>query len=207
MEKVVVKTAVKTVLIILGIVGIIFAVFNFAFPQHMATLTEGMGNYSLAIKYASLRYSYTHDGEDLARCFDDAVLLGEDKYILEFGEDLVKLKDFDVICEKKSDEIGGGYDYHHYVLNKISLSYYNTGKKAEAVALALEANGGSTFVYGNALMSLAARVRSANDAQTSKMLVEILQNIHPENQTEADNLQVVINGLNAVISESKINSN
>lgn len=56
MQKLVVKTAVKTVLILLGIVIAAFAIFNFAFPQHMATAMESLGNYDMAVKYANLRY-------------------------------------------------------------------------------------------------------------------------------------------------------
>ncbi len=177
MEKIVVKTAVKTVLIILAVLAVVFAVFNFAFPQHMATLTEGMGNYSLAVKYASLRYNYTGDGDDLARCFDDSVLLGDDKYIVQFGDELIARKDFSLICDKKSGNMGGGYDYRRKVLGKLSVAYYNTGKKAEAVSLAAEANGYTSFAYGNPLMSLAAAVKSEKDAATCALIIAEIEKI------------------------------
>lgn len=199
MEKLVVKTAVKTVIIILVAFGVIFAIFNFAFPQHMATLTEGMGNYSLAIKYASLRYTYTKDTGDLARCFDDAVLLGDDKYIVKFGEELVDCRDFELYCESKSMSVGSGYSYRQRVYSKLAISYYNTGKKEEAVALAAKANGTKGFAYGNALMSLAAYARSAKDASTCSLILNELDKITPSESEGAD-YQAVQKSLRTIVN-------
>lgn len=202
LEKLVVKTAVKTVLIILGIIIAVFAVFNFAFPQHMATATESIGNYDLAVKYASLRYYYTKDCGDLARCFDDSVLLGNDEYILQYGEQLIAHRDYDYVCERKnSQQTGSGYDYNHWVKSKLALSYYNTGKKDKAVEMAAADNGNRSFAYGNALMSLAARVRSAKDAETAAKLLAVLGQIEPTEQKESDYLKTVINAVTAVANE------
>lgn len=200
LEKLVVKTAVKTVLIILGILVAVFAVFNFAFPQHMATVTESMGNYSIAVKYAWLRYTYTGDGEDLSRCFDDSVLLGNDKYILQYGEELTNLNEFERICEKKNQRMGAGYDYRHYVLGKMAVANYNTGKKQEAVELAAEANGTESFAYGNALMSLSAVARSEKDAEVSSAIITKLENIHPAIDKEINYLKEVTNSLRSVVA-------
>ncbi len=199
MEKLVVKTAVKTVLIILGILIAVFAVFNFAFPQHMATATESIGNYDLAVKYASLRYYYTKDCSDLARCFDDSVLLGKDEYILQYGEQLIDHRDYEYVCERKnSQQTGSGYDYNHWVKSKLAVSYYNTGDTPKAIKMAAEDNGKDRFPYGNALMSLAARIRSAKDADAAKELLDVLELITPTEQKESEYLNKVMVLLSAV---------
>lgn len=203
LEKLVVKTAVKTVLIILGVLIVVFAIFNFAFPQHMATLTEGMGNYSLAVKYASLRYSYTGDVDDLSRCFDDAVLLGNDKYVLEYGEKLTNSREFGEICAKKNAQIGVGYDYRHRVLGKLAVSKYNLGKIEEAVELAADANGTDSFAYGNALMSLSAAARSKKDAQTCAILIEKIDKIEPISETDINYKKEVLGSLRAVAASNR----
>ena len=197
MEKIVVKTAVKTVLIILAAILAVFAVFNLAFPQHMATLTEGMGNYSLAVKYASLRYSYTHDSGDLARCFDDAVLSGNDGYIIKYGEELINCDKFDEVCESRNQG-ANILDYKQRVFGKVAVSYYNTGKKEEAVALAFDANGYNSFAYGNAVMTLAVAVRAANDSQYCAKLVSELNKVEPEIEVEQAYIDMVVKSLNGV---------
>ena len=201
MEKLVVKTAVKTVLIILGIVIAVFAVFNFAFPQHMATATESIGNYDLAVKYASLRYYYTKDCSDLARCFDDSVLLGKDEYILQYGEQLMNHRDYNYVCERKnSQQTGSGYDYDHWVKSRLAVSYYNTGKTEKAIDMAFDDNGETSFAYGNALMSLASRIRSENDAEAADKILEVLDKIHPTDQKENNYLTTVKNAMTTVIN-------
>lgn len=202
MEKLVVKTAVKTVLIILGIFIAVFAIFNFAFPQHMATVTESIGNYELAVKYASLRYYYTKNCDDLARCFDDSVLLGKDEYILQYGEQLInKGSDYEEVCKSKNVlQTGSGYDYDHWVKGKLAVSYYNTGKPDKAIEMALDDNGNNRFPYGNALMSLAARVRAEKDAETAKKLLKVLEEEfeEPSDTKERENLNKVIIALRNV---------
>lgn len=193
MEKIVVKTAVKTVLIILGILVAVFAVFNFAFPQHMATATESIGNYDLAVKYSLLRYNYTKKCEDLARCFEDSVLLGEDKYILEYGEKLTAHHDYEEVCKVKNrQQSGSRFDYKHWVNSKLAVSYYNTGEKSKAIELASKDNGTQSFVYGNALMSLSASIRSAGDVESATAILAALEEIHPDDASERDTLTQVI---------------
>lgn len=189
MEKLVVKTAVKTVLIILGVFIAVFAVINFAFPQHMATLTEGIGNYDLAVKYANLRYSYTKNCDDLARCFDDSVLWGEDKYILEYGEKLIAHKDYESICEKRNEEQTGKlYNYDRWVKSKLCVSMYNTGKKGKAIELASVENGTDSFIYGNAFMALSTRIKANKDAESAAIILAELEKINPSDATEQENL-------------------
>lgn len=200
MEKLVVKTAVKTVLIILGILTVVFAIFNFAFPQHMATATESIGNYSLAVKYADLHYKYTNSCADLARCFDDSVLLGDDAYIIKYGEKLVENENYQSVCAKRNESEGGSYNYDNWVKSKLCISLYNTGKRAEAIDRALDYNGTSSFVYGNPLMSLAVRIKSQADAEGAEAFLKALQfeNITPVDATEKEYFEQVKQLMNGV---------
>lgn len=204
MDKIVVKTAVKTVLIILGVLVVVFAVFNFAFPQHMATATESIGNYDLAVRYSQLRYNYTKKCEDLARCFEDSVLLGNDGYVIDYGEKLTAHKDYEEVCKVKNEERSGSrYDYKHWVNSKLAVSYYNTGEKSKAITLASDDNGTESFVYGNALMSLAAHIRAAGDGEAATAILTVLENLHPADKSEADALTQVISAMRGVAVGAK----
>ncbi len=198
MEKLVVKTAVKTVLIVLGLFLVVFAVFNFAFPQHMATIMEETGHYNLALKYADMRYSYTKNCDDLARCFEDSIALGDSEYIIEYGEKLTAHSDYERLCRTKRDGYGDNYSYDNRVKSKLAVAYYDSGVqrqkdgkeqesadlKSKAIKLAYDSNGGGSFEYGNALMSLAARIRTEGDKESANAVYEILDTITPADQTE-----------------------
>lgn len=205
MEKLVVKTAVKTVLVILIIFIGVFAVFNFAFPQHMASVTESIGNYSLAVKYASLRYSYTKDASDLARCFDDSVLLDDQEYVLEYGEKLISDKDFEIVCDKKDLAAGTEY-YRARVYSKVAIAAYKTGDTDKAISYAEEENGGkSDFAYGNAFMLLTAQIRSDKNAEAAALLKTEIEGITPATDKEAEYKDLCITALKSVISSSSSN--
>ena len=199
MEKLVVKTAVRTVLILLGVVVVEFAIVNFAFPQYMATVSESMGNYDLAVKYASLRYHYTRNCDDLARCFDDSVLSGNDKYILQYGEPLVEHRDYSEVCRDKDErQMGSNYSYDNWVQSRLAIAYYNTDQRSKGINLAADVNGTTSFAYGNPLMSLVAYIRSGNDVEAATYVLEKLNDIHPTDSTEKDYLTEAIAAMNGV---------
>lgn len=222
MEKVVLKAAVKAVLAILIIFVLVFAVFNLAFPQHMATFTENMGYYSLAVKYADLRYSYTKNYDDLVRCFEDGVLAKNDSYVIKYGESVIENKDkFEELCEKKQNA-DSAYLYRDWAYSKVSVSYYNEGKKdsnkdngekkvVKAFELAIEGNGLDEFRYGNALMSLAASISAARDGNTALLMFRVLdegfmlpdgQKITPTEQRQIDDFELVKTKMRSTVENS-----
>ena len=76
---------------LLLIIVIAFSVVSFAFPQNMAEMFENLGNYSFAVSYASLRYKYTGDCYDLARCAEDSILARADDKIVRYAGELTQI--------------------------------------------------------------------------------------------------------------------
>ncbi|MGN0818118.1 MAG: hypothetical protein ACI4L9_04030 [Candidatus Coproplasma sp.] len=185
MEKIIVKTAVKAALIILGLLIAAFCVLNLAFPQHVATFTEDIGNYDLAVKYASLRYTYTGDSYDLARCVDDSILSEKDEYILEYGEKLLSCQDYAEVVEYKNTQVlNGVMDYDCFVSGKVAAAKYRQGDFDGALELAKKSNGTQSFKKGNALAALAVEVRAQRDAQSAKKLLVVLDGIDCSEEEE-----------------------
>ncbi|MGN0812425.1 MAG: hypothetical protein ACI4MQ_02830 [Candidatus Coproplasma sp.] len=204
MQKLVVKTAVKTVLIIMGIIIGAFAIFNFAFPQHMATAMESLGNYSMAVKYANLRYMYTSDSFDLARCYDDSVLASDDSNIVYYAEKLIKDKNYQLVCTQRnklyndmySEQLGKSFDYDLRVRATLSVAYYNEAVKNEgderttytqkAIDFALETNGVDRFPYGNALMTLSIKIANNSDKAAAESMLAVLDRVTPLEEEKND---------------------
>ncbi len=220
MQKLVVKTAVKTVLILLGIIIAAFAIFNFAFPQHMATAMESLGNYDMAVKYANLRYFYTKDSFDLARCFDDSVLAGNDGDVIYYGEALREDKNYAKVCAERnslyndlySDQFGFSFDYDLRVQSSLSVSYYNEavtkeGEQREeytqnAIDFAKEANGETRFTYGNALMTLSVRIINQKDEAAAIAMLAALDGLSVEDGKEQTDLNYIKSKLRGVKATS-----
>lgn len=216
MQKLVVKTAVKTVLILLGIIIAAFAIFNFAFPQHMATAMEALGNYNMAVKYANLRYTYTGDCFDLARCYDDSVLSGENENIILYAEKLLADKDYERVCAERNgiyndmyaDQFGFNFDYDLRVRSTTSVAYYSQAIKMDgddrstytqkAINFALDANGNDRFPYGNSLMTLSIKIANNNDLAAAELMLVALDGITPTDEEEKGDLMYFKNKLRGV---------
>ncbi|MGN0814351.1 MAG: hypothetical protein ACI4MH_03875 [Candidatus Coproplasma sp.] len=185
MEKIIVKTAVKAALIIVGLLLAAFCVLNLAFPQHVATFTENIGNYTLAVKYASLRYTYTGDVYDLARCVEDSILSEKDEYILQYGEELIESENYaEVVDYKNSQVLSGVMDYDSFLCGKVASSKYVLGDFDGALEIAKKSNGTQSFKKGNAVAALSVEVRAQRDVQAANKLLGALDGIIPSQEEE-----------------------
>lgn len=202
MQRVVVKTAVKTVLILLGIVVGAFAVFNIAFPQYMASAMESIGSYDMAVKYANLRYVYTGDSYDLARCFDDSVLADDNASIVEYGEKLIASEEYPDICLKRDAQFGGHFSYESSVNSSLAAAYFYTGQVDKAIEFALEDNGTASFAYGNTLMVLAYKIRNSGDAVAAAKMLVVLEEVTAEDDEQENYLKEVKATLKGVANAS-----
>ena len=137
------KTILKTALITLGslvVAGIlIFSLWILIAPQSMATVSEKLGNYNFAVTCANLKYKYSDETEDLARCAEDSILSGEDKLIIKYCDPLVKCDNFDELCtkrnEKLADTLYGRYatSYKTYIIGNLAAAQYRLGDLQKAV--------------------------------------------------------------------------
>lgn len=191
MKNFVVKTAVKTLLIVLAVIIVGFVIFNFAFPQHMATFSERIGNYNMAVWYSSLRYSYTDDTEDLARCLEDAILAGDDQKVVEYGDEFFEKEDHAAVLVQLTED--SGINYLNLFGGSLVASKYACGDFDGALDLALyfyESTG--TIDYECPLTSLVASVVRNIDATNAPTLLEALQSIElSENDTLANLIESV----------------
>lgn len=202
----------------MGIIIAAFAIFNFAFPQHMATAMESLGNYGMAVKYANLRYMYTNDSFDLARCYDDSVLADDDGAIIYYAEKLMADNNYLKVCEERNDmynkmyhdQFGFDFNYDLRVRSALSSSYYNEGLKKEgaeretytqkAIAFALETCGSDRFPYGNSLMTLSIKIANNKDKTAAESMLEVLNGVTPSEASERSDLDYLKNKLRGVIN-------
>lgn len=193
MSKVIIKTALKTLLIVILVAAAAFAVASFGFPQHMATFFENTENYSIAAKYASLRYSYTNEVEDAARCASDAILSEDDSTIVKYCVKFTGHKDFESYCEQMDEYYSSTEyaqyttSYKQYIYGKYVVALASGGTeedKEEAAEQALSANGVHSFKSGNALSVLALWAVENGDGELCSIIVTKMSTISPSDDAE-----------------------
>lgn len=201
MSKVILKTALKTLLIVAIVVLVAFGVASLGFPSDMASLCEKTGNYSMATGYASLSYTYSKDVKDLNRCFTDSIYAKNDGNIVKFGDQLIGDEKFPEVCESitvikvKTDkkEIEIPIDYKQYVYGHTAAAKYRTGNKEQALETAKKAmEGVEDFPANNALAILSLQVIQSGDEGTAK---ELLNEITSNHQDGSDYYNVLIEEL------------
>ena len=137
---------------------LIFSLWILCAPHTMATASEKAGNYSFAVTCADLKYKYTNKTDDLARCVQDSILAGNDKYIVKYGESFLKKDDFEKTCESR------GENFKVYICGNLALAQYNTGSLEKAVETC-KTGGSSSFIK---LTVEVIENGSAQDKQTLK---------------------------------------
>ncbi len=201
MSKVILKTALKTLLIVIFAAAVFLAVMSFGFPQHMATFFENTECYTIATRYASLRYSYTDDVSDLARCAEDSILSGNENDIIEYCAELINHSDYESLCGEKDEYYSTGeyasytLSYNQYICGKYAVALAGSGEKQQAVEQAFAANGTTSFQRGNAVAVLALWAAENNDSETCSLILSGIGNISvSESETEyyTNILQILI---------------
>ncbi len=200
MNNIILKTALKTFLALFIALFVAFGIASLGFPQHMATACENIGAYSFATGYASLRYSYSGDKEDLARCLEDSILAGKDRNIVVFGNRLTEDRQaFDEYCKTKTEGVWKKYDYRQYVLGALACAKFASGEADGAIDTAKYAlEGAAGFPVPNAAGDLAEDIKAAGDAQTAGKLYDAVAACVAADSAEESYLAAVRNILSAV---------
>lgn len=139
MKKIVLKVALMTVGALAAAGILIFSLWILISPQSMATVSERLGNYSFAVVCADLKYKYSGETYDLARCADDGILSADDALIVKYCERLVEKDDFFDVCRRKNEELARTYygiyatDYAAYVIGNLAAAQYRAGDLDKAI--------------------------------------------------------------------------
>lgn len=182
-SKIILKSALITLVTLIGAALVAFAVLSLAFPSAMAKMCEKTNNYSFAVRYAALSYTYSGDGEDVARCVEDAISSGKSSLVVKYGGKFLSHPQFSEVCDKKTEEWQRAFsgnadigqqveernlvlDYRFYICGEIAVARYTRGDMNGALEAAEKGcENYIGFPAGNPYVQLALKVVAENDAQ------------------------------------------
>lgn len=200
MSKVILRTALKTLLAVIIVIIIGFTVLSLGFPKLMASFLEDGGNYSFAAGYASLSYSYSGDVGDLARCVHDYMAAENDEKVAEFGAKLVKHEKFSDYCDSETERLSAYYDkkfdYRQYICGKIAATKYRLGDNFGTMTIIESAMDHVNFPANNALVQLVLMVQERNDKDFGDEILIYLETITPQ-----ESEMVYYNAVKSVLEE------
>ena len=142
MKNIILKSSLITVAALAAAGILIFSLWILISPQSMATVSEKLGNYNFAVTCANLKYKYSDETIDLARCAEDSILSDENKLIVKYCEKLIDRKDFDELCLRRNEELARTQygtlttDYETYIRSNLAVAQYRAGDLKKAVITA-----------------------------------------------------------------------
>ena len=170
------------ILAVIVAAALAFGVASLGFPAQMATMFERTGAYSVAMRYASLAYTYKPTMQNLERCVNDSVFCGDNGNTVNYGEMLLSRGEF----EEYYAQIPGA---KQFITGSIARAYYANGNKQQALATAQNAVG-KGFPKPNALGALALSAYDASDREFMDSLIAAVRLCTPvspeENQYKQD---------------------
>ena len=102
MKKLVIKTVVIALSIIVGILAITFGVLCLTTPKTIAKGFESLGNYSLSKHFYEMQYEKTESIEDLQILIDNAYGNNDKKALQGYLSELIGHKNFKGFCTSKN---------------------------------------------------------------------------------------------------------
>ncbi len=179
MKNIVLKAGLITLAALAGVGILVFSLWILISPQSMATVSEKIGNYGFAVTCADLKYKYSGDSYDLARCVEDSIAYSAgsddktdgDKLIIKYGEQLIDKADFDAVCRSRDEDISSNWiagenvipNYHSYIIGNLSAAQYrSTGNLDKAIATA---NRGKKIEYFTRLVDAVIKSNNKQDIE------------------------------------------
>ncbi len=184
MKKLVIKTALFTVLGVITVIGILFGVFALFFPKNLASFADRMGNYGVSVFYYEKAFEKSSSTKDL---YDLVVVLNEKTDSVktsQYANELIQRNDFGAI------EKGGTPSTEEYVCAKYAISLFFSGQTDRAINYCKESvllNGYTEYNAFTASISVSLNNLSKEDA--TKVLIA-LQSVKSELQ-EASQISLI----------------
>ncbi len=191
MKKIVIKTALITLASVIVLFALAFGIASLAFPGNMSQICENCGNDSLAASYASRQYDYTGSTEDLYRCADLYIRIGDRGNTVKYCKKLVDKQDFKEFCTKKDNN--GAASHAQYIYTNYASALYFSKRGEEAIGVANKSVEDG-FVIPNAFATLTINAVENNDADFGAKLLAALPEF-PQGETQHEAQHVYYNAV------------
>lgn len=203
MRKIVLKTALVTLGVVIVLAVAAFGIASLCIPATMSELTYSLGMDLISSDYAYQEYERSGDLAYLSRAFEIAATNGRDQKAEKRFDELYAADGFDEMCAQRDAQtppvvVGGEeilYSYRDYVCGLGACVKYRLATdeqtRAEAIALAVD-NTTQAFRSGNPVYLLATEAAGRADSVfCSQLLVAMQQADFEQNSLFTDLVNIL----------------
>lgn len=188
MKKLIVKTVALTLAVMVTVIAGVYLIFSAFAPSTLASVYFRINAQDLTVKYSVKAYEKSGDVLDLASLTERVIVFDDDALTVTYATMLINDNAYDTVISEK----GGAY--HYYVVGSLVESLYQTGKKQEAVDVAMQNT--STLTSGNPIEVVIFCAFDDNDIQTATLIKEKLALKEP-----SEKINAYLNAINDFLNE------
>lgn len=177
MDKLIFKTALKTVILVLVLVILTVCLITVFSPMTLAKFNKKLGNNNLAASYTIIEYNRQKDINDLADIVELSILAKNNKRVLKYSELLISHTKFDKYCDfidSKNNNNNIYASYRQYIYGWNIRAEYMNGDKDSALEKAKSVMP-DDYSINNCMQYLVSVVIENNDIEFAKKILFVLQ--------------------------------
>ena len=187
MKKLVIKTTVIALSIIIALTILGFTIVATTSPLIIANACFRVGNKDLAVTYTEKHYLKTLEFEDLALLVERGISANNDEIVTKYTPQLIYSENFESFASAQSG------DYTNFIANGYVSCLYSKGEIDKAIVVAFQYVD-ANFTLPNPVTTLVYTASGKNDVNTlTKILAEL------EILKENENIIKVINAIKSFI--------
>lgn len=187
MKKLVIKTTVIALSIIIVLTFLVFAIISITSPLTLANASFRLGNKDLAVKYTEKHYLKSLEYDDLALLVERGISANNDKIVIKYAPKFLNSENFEEYSKTQSG------DYTNYISSGYVVALYSEGEINKSISVAFQYVD-ANFSIPNPVTTLVYTASSKNDVSTlTKILTEL------ESLKENENIIKVINAVKSFI--------
>ena len=166
MKKLIVKTVALTVAVMAVVIGVVYLIFATCLPSALGSVYFRINAESLSVKYSVKAYEKSQSVNDLQTLTERVIVFDNDELTVKYATMLINDESYQQVVGNNSN------GYHYYVVGSLVESLYQTGKKLQAVDVAMQNT--STLSNGNPIEVIMICAFDGNDKETAILIKEKL---------------------------------
>ncbi len=189
MKKLIIKTSVITLTLILIVGFALYGLLGFMYPSSIASLAFRVNNKSVCLKYSEKQYEKTNDVEDLSILIERAIWAENNELIVKYSAIFLNSSNFEEFVKDKDG-------YENFIVCYYVESLYLLDQKEKSIEIAFSYFNGKSELNPVRVLVLASK----NDLDTLNKILKKLNSIENKTQettnliNQIKNLKGALNG-------------
>ena len=192
-EKIILKTALKTILVLLLSISILFFATGLLAPGVIGDFTYRLGLTSISVPYTKAQYEYTKDINDLATLIDRAYHIDDYQTVVDYADDMSKHEHYLDYVDYEMAQNNINYAQYLsgiYVLSLLEIGDSDTATDIVVSNTKIDVKNGE-IIYTNVIKYLVAGIDKYQPSNEKRSDMNEFINLHRINVIATGDISLI----------------